>query len=256
MSLATAQQSAAQESAYDPFARMYNESWGPGYCEKILPILDQLLLQHLAPKAQILDLCCGTGQVVQHLLDRGYQVTGFDQSEQMLQYAQRNAPDGKFVQGDARSLTLPSTFSGVVSTNAALNHFLTLEELATVFQNVYLALRSDGLFVFDMDMEEYYQSEHWQRLVSQGDVKDDYAWAFRGTYDPIAKIGQYNMTVFHLVNEKWQRCDRTWQLKAYSHAEIESALQQAGFKAIHTYDAERDFNLTENAGITYFVCRK
>jgi SAM-dependent methyltransferase len=251
MSMATAYQ-----STYDPFARMYNESWGPGYCERILPILDQLLLQQLTPKAQILDLCCGTGQVVQHLINRGYQVTGFDQSEQMLQYAQINAPDGKFIQGDARSLILSSTFSGVISTNAALNHFLTIEELTTVFHNAYVALQSNGLFVFDMDMEDYYQSEHWQGFVTQGDVKDDYAWAFRGTYDPIAKTGQYNMTIFHLVHEKWQRCDRTWQLKAYSQAEIEFALQQAGFQTIHTYDAERDFSMSENVGITYFVCRK
>jgi methylase of polypeptide subunit release factors len=42
-------------------------------------------------KKSILDLCCGTGQLVLQFLDRGYDVTGVDLSDDMLSCARRSA---------------------------------------------------------------------------------------------------------------------------------------------------------------------
>lgn len=243
-------------SIYDPFAQMYNEAWGPPYCQKIIPILEQLLLRHLQKGAQILDIGCGTGQILQQLLIKGYQVTGLDASEGMLHYARQNAPEGQFIQTDAGFFNLPPTFDAVVSTNAALNHFLNLQELTKVFQNVYETLLENGLFFFDMDMEEYYQSERWKGAIVDGDVKEEYAWAFAGSYNPENKIGQYQMTTFQLLKGEWQRSDSNWQLKAYTKEEIQSALEAVGFKTINVYDAQRDFSLHSSTGTVYFLCSK
>jgi demethylmenaquinone methyltransferase/2-methoxy-6-polyprenyl-1,4-benzoquinol methylase len=50
------------------------------------------------PPARTLDLACGTGFLTAHL--RG-EVTGLDQSAQMLEVARRRLPDAELVQGDA-----------------------------------------------------------------------------------------------------------------------------------------------------------
>ncbi|MEQ8997809.1 MAG: class I SAM-dependent methyltransferase [Coleofasciculus sp. B1-GNL1-01] len=243
-------------SDYDNFGQIYNDSWGLPYCQKILPILEELLLQHLSPRAHILDLGCGTGQVVQQLLIKGYQVTGLDASEGMLRYARQNAPDGQFILGDARLLKLPTTFDAVVSTNAVLNHFLNLEELTGIFHNVYETLKEEGLFVFDMDMEEYYQSQRWQGAVVQGDIRDEYAWAFRGNYSPENKIGQYQMTLFQLVEKTWRRSDSSWKVKAYTREEIQLALKSAGFVEISIGKTNSKLETPLNAGTIFFVARK
>src|SRR5258706_424604 len=74
------------------------------------------LIKRAAPKngEQVLDLCCGTGDVTFGLAARGVQAVGLDFSEAMLQIARRRAEDQRrdlppgarvdFVQGDAQSL--------------------------------------------------------------------------------------------------------------------------------------------------------
>jgi len=68
-------------SDYDPFAWVYNKHWGDSFTQHALPVLEKLVLPHLPAKARILDLCCGTGQLAQVLIERGYQVTVLDGSE-------------------------------------------------------------------------------------------------------------------------------------------------------------------------------
>ena len=62
-----------------------------------------LLLGAIAslPAAKTLDVACGTGFLTRHLHG---DVTGFDQSPQMLEEARRKVPGARFVQGDAIDL--------------------------------------------------------------------------------------------------------------------------------------------------------
>lgn len=241
-------------SEYDVFARIYNEDWGPRHSNNALPPLEKLLLPYL-PNGTILDLCCGTGQLVQQLVVKGYQVTGLDGSEAMLSYARDNVPEAQFILSDARFFELPSSFDAVVSTSASFNHVINLEELKLVFQNVYAALRANGLFVFDMNLEERYQSTLWNGYM-QGDIKDDYAWAMKQRYCPDEKIGQIQTTTFQLIEGNWHRRDSSWLVKGYSQSDIQSLLENVGFREISVYDAERDFAIHGKAGNAYFACRK
>jgi ubiquinone/menaquinone biosynthesis C-methylase UbiE len=53
------------------------------------------------PPARTLDVACGTGFLTRHL--RG-DVVGLDASDRMLEVARRQAPNARFVQGDALEL--------------------------------------------------------------------------------------------------------------------------------------------------------
>jgi SAM-dependent methyltransferase len=240
-------------SGYEPLARIFNEDWAPGILKETLPAVEKLLLPHLPKEAHILDLGCGTGQLTQQLLVKGYKVTGLDSSQGMLRYARENAPTGEFILGDARFFEFPPTFDGVVSIGA-FNYVMKLEELTGVFHNVYAALLENGLFVFYVYLEEEYLS-NWNGNMS-GNVKEEYAWAARNSYQPKEKIAQMNLTIFSLVEENWQRLDTTILERCYSSAEIKSALENVGFTEISIIDAQRDLAIPKRAGNTYFVCRK
>lgn len=243
-------------SNYNPFARMYNEFWGPQSCNRKLPVLEKLLLHRLPKEASILDLCCGTGQLVQQLLLRGYQVSGLDTSEGMLDYARENAPEGKFIQDDARLFQLPPTYHAVVSTSVGLNHMMSLEELKSVFQNVYASLLENGVFLFDLNLEGKFQSYGTESVLTEGDVKDEYAWACRESYMPEEKISPIAMTIFHLVEGSWQRSDITWLLKAYSKAEVQSALEAVGFTEVSVYDRDGYLAGDHSNSYVFFMGRK
>lgn len=247
--------SATLYSAYDIFAHINHEdkSWGEA-SQSLLPIIEKLLLKNIPVGGNILDICCGSGELVQKLQEKGYDVTGLDGSKEMLKYAKINAPESKFVLDDARFFKLPTTFDAVVSTQYGLNHILSIDELKSVFKNVYEALRLNGWFMFDLRLNERYHNT-WNNSMA-GDVKEEYAWALKRIYNSDTKIGEIHITIFQLINEMWQRLDDTWLVKGYYSNEVVSALQEVGFTEIGVYSAEEDFGDNQEVGTAYFVCCK
>ena len=246
---------------YDLFAQIYNESWGPNSSKQFLPILEKFLFPSLSPEAQVLDFCCGTGQITQQLLGKGYQVMGIDGSREMLAYASRNAPAAHFILADARCFKAPPTFHAVVSKGSLL-HILQLEELTNIFNNVFGALLDQGLFVFDLTPEEYYLSV-WNSSISEGDIQDDYAWANRFSYNPDEKLGNINVTIFQLNKEmnkeNWQRFNLNWPAKCYDITEVQATLEKVGFAEVDVYYGQANSNEISNSNHperAYFVARK
>jgi ubiquinone/menaquinone biosynthesis C-methylase UbiE len=93
---------------YHARAREYDDWWlGDGlYAERDRPRWDAARAELEGwigelPPAKTLDVACGTGFLTRHL--RG-EITGFDQSEAMLEVAAEQVPDATFVQGDALAL--------------------------------------------------------------------------------------------------------------------------------------------------------
>jgi len=172
-----------------------------------------------------------------------------------LLYARQNAVDSEFILDDARFFQLPSTFHGVVSTSFGLNHVMKLEELACVFRNVYAALMTNGVFMFDFRLDEYYRST-WLDYAVHGEIKDDYVWTLLRSYDSEKRVGQINVAIFKLVEKSWKRSDTTWLVKGYFRDEVESALKEAGFAKISIYSGESYWSDPRKAGIAYFVCYK
>jgi SAM-dependent methyltransferase len=240
-------------SNYDQFAQFYNAYWGKSYCDGVFPMFESLLSKYVSQSGQILELGCGTGHLAKQLQEKGYQVTGLDQSEAMLKYARLNSSESQFIVGDIHSFKFPPTFHGVISTSV-FNHVMSLADLITVFGHVYQALLPNGVFIFNLTQDAWYRS-HWHGHIDEGDIHDDYAWATRVSYNEEEKTGQVQVTMFQRDAEHWRRSDVTWRVKSHSTEEIQSTLGQVGFTMIETYN-EEDFPAGWNAGNQYFVCSK
>lgn len=187
---------------YDTWAWLYNQTMGPEYSQNQEKPVETLLLSHLEEQTKLLDLCCGTGHLTQKLIEKGYQVTGFDGSEQMLNYARQNAPNGTFLLGDARQFSLPNEFDGVYSNSASLNHILSLEDLKKVFENVYTALRDNGLFLFDINHPEQ-MKKWWKGKIVEGEIADEYAWMLVPNYNAEDNTGNFTITLFQEPNSQY-----------------------------------------------------
>lgn len=75
------------------------------YIEKVLPLVQEELLQSLPVGSLVLDFACGGGQST-HELSKNYQVLGVDISFSMLQLAKESYPDSIFVQGSLWDFSL------------------------------------------------------------------------------------------------------------------------------------------------------
>jgi ubiquinone/menaquinone biosynthesis C-methylase UbiE len=70
----------------------------------------------------ILDAGCGTGAISQLLLENGYQVTGVDVSQVMLDIAAQRVPQAEFLLGDMTALEFDDeTFDGIISAYAVFH---------------------------------------------------------------------------------------------------------------------------------------
>jgi SAM-dependent methyltransferase len=241
------------ETGYDPFAWFYEAYWGREIARDFLDALKKLLLPLLGPQSAILDLCCGTGRVVAELHRLEFKVTGLDSSQEMLSYAQRNAPSAELLLADARSFETVDRFNAVISTFDSLNHMMSLKELSSVFQNVFNCMATGGLFFFDMNLERGFR-RNWQEEFSV--VDDDKVCVVKGHYDKAARIGKYQFTLFRPDGENWTRSDFTILQRCYRRNQIERALKSAGFSNITVFDAERDAGLTEHSGRIFVLAQK
>ena len=238
-------------SGYDSIAFTYHS--GTDSSQVWLTLLEQFILEHLPEQAHFLDLGCGKGELLQKLLSKGYQVTGLDSSNEMLNAARLNAPNAHFILEDVRSFKVPSTFHAVISAYNTLTYILSLEELTTVFHNVYTALLEDGWFAFDISQGKCFQL---YRTGIFTEVTDDYAVIQRGSFDPDRNICQSDFVLFQRLNQTWQRSDVMLLQRAYSPIDVQSALEKVGFTAIKVYDATYDLVLDSMEGRKLYICRK
>jgi len=222
---------------YDAFAPVYHRHWRR-FSFFAPQVLDALALKDLPPGAHVLDLCCGTGQLARHLVERGFRVTGLDGSSAMLAYARQIAPSAAFIHADARDFTLETPADAVVSTSDSMNHIIDLDGLASAFSCVRRSLAPGGPFVFDLNTEEKYL-RHW--TGSFGIADEDQACIVEVEYDRASRIARFRATVF-MRGKGWERKDIVIDERCHSELEVRDALSAAGFRDVAFLDWRRDLD--------------
>ncbi len=241
-------------SPYADFAWIYNKHWGP-YASQAMTILDELLLDKLPEQSQVLDLCCGTGQLSHLLSECGYQITGIDASPEMIHFAQENAPSVDFLVQDACRFHFQSIFSAVISTYDSLNFVTIPNDLTDVFRNVFACLREGGSFLFDLNTKTGYL-DHWDDGTFDI-VEDDHVCIVRTSYE-LNELPRFDITIFRLL-DGWRRTDLTLFQRYYPETDIHHLLEDAGFTEIRLYGYRDETGLgelTPESERVYFVCRK
>ena len=103
-------------NSYDYIAGQWHSNFrGQAYLERVLSYLDKVL-DGLPAGAKVLDLGCGTGSpVAKYLVQRGYRVVGVDQSGKMLEIAEKEVPEAKFIHADMVEIEFADKFAAAVA---------------------------------------------------------------------------------------------------------------------------------------------
>lgn len=131
--------------------------------------LEHFELAGVSLGASVLDLACGTGRLVQELHQRGYQVSGIDLSERMLELA-RGRDYGKgacprLIRGDVCNLPLDGPYHALLCFGDVINHLTDPFDLKRMFQEVFRVLAPGGLFLGDGNSLETFRSRLWNSAV-------------------------------------------------------------------------------------------
>ncbi len=133
-------------STYNLIAKDYledhkHDTWGKKSIEFFLSTL---------PKGgKVLDAGCGPGLHSQFMIERGFNVTGIDLSEEMIALAKSIAPDGHFKVQDMRDIqNVDRDFDGIHA-RASLLH-LRKDEARPCIEELAKHLKSGGVLYVDV----------------------------------------------------------------------------------------------------------
>lgn len=218
------------------FARVYNLRWTQ-FAHNVAPRLRAFY--ESTPVGQqnhtLLDICCGTGQLAVNFLDSGYQVTGLDLSEAMLDYARGNASafivagQAHFVHGDASNFAMDERFGLAVSTYDALNHLPDFEALKGCFRSVYPLLLDGGWFIFDLNTE--LSLRRWTNLSLED--TPDLMLVMRAIYDEASRKAFTHISGFLPAGDGlYERFEETTYEVPFDLSAVAAALLEAGFQSV------------------------
>lgn len=231
-------------SIYKDFAHFYKNGHYPDFSRRMFELLPGVLELFEARPQRVLDVACGEGTFAVAMAGAGYDVTGIDDSERMLQYARKLAKKekvrAKFHKQDMRSLSFVNEFDLVTCWFDSLNYLLELKDLCHTFAGVARALQAGGLFIFDLNTI-YGLAVTWQ---SEGCfVQADRPKLFevlRPEYDYETNIATLQITGFKKTADGWRRMDEKHRERGYTLEEITACVEQAGLHKLACWGSFHD----------------
>jgi ubiquinone/menaquinone biosynthesis C-methylase UbiE len=248
-------------SIYERFAYFYAKGPYLQYSERMVELLPTVLARFDARPQMVLDVACGEGTFAVAVAKKGLQVTGVDQSPQMLQLARERAErenvNVEFLLQDMRSLPFEERFNLVTCWFDSLNYLLELEDLTKTFAGVCRALRKTGLFIFDMNTI-YGLAINWQRYPCY--VQQDTPELFeihRPSYDFAKNLATLRITGFVKQGDGWTRMDEEHRERGYTLEDIRQCLEEVGFQELACWGNLEDGSEPKpDSGRAWFVMQK
>jgi demethylmenaquinone methyltransferase/2-methoxy-6-polyprenyl-1,4-benzoquinol methylase len=99
----------------------------------------------IAPEMTVLDMCCGSGQATEILVQYSQHVTGLDASPFAIARARQNVPQAEYAVAFAETMPFPDNQFDLVVTSTAL-HEMQPEQLRQILQEVQRVLKPGGCF--------------------------------------------------------------------------------------------------------------
>lgn len=132
----------------EAYAQFVEKSYTWQYLEK--PAFNHYISDLYNPQTRVLDVGCGSGVVVRHLISRGIQpqhIIGIDVSNRLLEVARRSTTGVTFLQCSIDEFELPAGSIDLVTLNMML-HLIDNETLERALDKIYEVLSPNGTFFF------------------------------------------------------------------------------------------------------------
>ena len=243
---------------YETFASVYDAVMD----DSLYDLWTDFTLRHL-PKSKdhkkLLELACGTGIQSIRFAQAGFDVTGLDLSQDMLDIAEKRSKTAKqnikFLQGNMLYLKQAGKYDFVTCYSDSICYMQDEVEVGDVFKEVYNALNEGGVFIFDV--HSTYQTDTVFPGYSYHENADEFAMIW-DTYEDDASHSVVHELTFFIQEEDgtFTRHDEVHEERTYEILTYDILLEQAGFKSFKIYADFEDKEPNETSKRWFFVAQK
>ncbi|WP_205516176.1 class I SAM-dependent methyltransferase [Paenibacillus sp. SYP-B3998] len=208
-----------QESFGNDYLVVYKHRDLQGAYHEVKKMMDWL---DLPQGVEVLDLCCGMGRHSMALAEFGYEVTGVDLSEVLLDEAVKQDVNKqvKWLRGDMRDVPLEQPYDAVVNLFTSFGYFDEDEQNEKVFHEIHRLLKANGRFIIDFLNPVYVKAN----LVPQSERSEE------GLLIRESRSIEDGCVRKRIVISQEDGPDRHYleQVKLYERASFETMLRKAG----------------------------
>ena len=224
-------------TAYETLAAAYDGLTTDVNYTAVFRFFKEVLRKEGLEPETVVDLACGTGSMSVLLAQDGYRVLGVDLSEEMLTVAAQKAATLSdnppyFIRQPMERLRLPYEVDAVCCFLDSLNYVTKPEACRQTFERVYRALKSGGVFFFDVNTPFKFKWMDGQTFLDE--TQDSYC-VWRVEFDEETRLCYYGIDLFRRKGELWERSVEQHCEYAYEPADLCRWLQEAGFARVQIY---------------------
>ncbi|HGG0416396.1 TPA: class I SAM-dependent methyltransferase [Clostridium sporogenes] len=219
----------------------------------------QFYLQYAKKEMKILEPLCGSGRFLVPFLERGFNITGFDMSEEMLKELYKKAPKAKVFESSIEKFSPKEKYDYIFITSGSFSLFLDEDSAFNVLVKIKESLAPKGKFVFAAettvniipDREEYLENCHVK-------TKEGYDIIFKSKsfYDKHKKIlSTPSLYELYDGDKLLGKEEMDFRIKLYDSGELDKLILKAGFKGSHVFsDFNRRKSIDKNTETFLYEC--
>jgi SAM-dependent methyltransferase len=185
-------------------------------------------------EVRILDLACGTGGSTKPYVERGFDVTGVDASQYMLEVARNKLPGVTFHQQGFLDLALGTRFHLVTCVFDSLNNLTVPHDLERAFAQVFAHLLPGAWFAFDMNtsfgVRDLWDDDRFEGEVKTPDGPAHFVWTHQ--FDPITTFGHITARCEIWTQDGLETFTEEHVERGYDPLEVTPMLERVGFHRV------------------------
>lgn len=218
----------------------------------------EFYLSYAVNRKKILEPMCGSGRFMLPFIEKGYDISGFDLSKEMIDELLKKVSTAQAVAADMNSFTSSSKYDYIFIASSSFSLFTSDSQITEALKKISQLLSSDGIFVFgvesihtDVETIENYR-ERCREKTEEG-------------YDLVLKIKQhldYETSVLHMPNlyelydaqQLLQTENMDFRIRLYEDNELDKYLIENGFEILEKYNTYNK-TIDTSSDLILYTCK-
>lgn len=216
-------------------------------------------LSYATKEMSILEPLCGSGRFFVPFLEKGFDIKGVDNSQEMLAKLLEKAPNASVVQSGIEEYQTSERFDYIFISSGSVSLFTDMQLCRNILYKIKTLLKKGGKFVFAVDTiaDRCADSDEYTVGITV-ETKENYQLVLKSKsyYDETTHT-QFSPSLYELYNgdEFLQQEKMDFQTHLYELGEMEAILHGIGFTRVKVYSSfEKDIAKTNSSEMFLYEC--